>query len=176
MVMPFRERKKEQPEKEPEEKVIDISVPMKGNMTFGEPVNLRINGDFAGTLTTHGTLTISQTALVDANITGENIVIAGKVKGNVIARKMLVLMPTAIVTGDISTPKLNIVEGAVFQGKCHMMEDYLTVDELAQYLEIEEPAIVELASTGKIPAFKEGEAWRFERVKIDSWAAAGKVQ
>lgn len=85
-------------------------------------------------------------------------------------------MPTAIVTGDISTPKLNIVEGAVFQGKCHMMEDYLTVDELAQYLEIEEPAIVELASTGKIPAFKEGEAWRFERVKIDSWAAAGKVQ
>ena len=47
MVMPFRERKKEQPEKEPEEKVGDISVPMKGNMTFGAPVNLRINGDFA---------------------------------------------------------------------------------------------------------------------------------
>lgn len=175
MVMPFRERKQVQ-EKEKEEKIVDISVPMKGDMTFGEAVNLRINGDFSGTLMTHGTLTISQTAMVEANITGENIVIAGKVKGNVVARKMLVLMPTAILTGDISTPKLNIVEGAVFQGKCHMLDDYLTVDELAQYLEIEEPAILELATSGKIPAVHEGGQWKFERIKIDTWAAAGKVQ
>ncbi len=175
MVMPFRE-KKQNIEKEKEEKVVEISVPMKGDMTFGEAVNLRINGDFIGTLVTRGTLTISQTALVEGNITGENIVVAGKIKGNIIAKKMLVLMPTAVLTGDISTPKLNIVEGAIFQGKCHMLDDYLTVDELAQYLEIEEPAIVELASTGKIPAVKDGEAWKFERVKIDSWAAAGKVQ
>ena len=175
MAMPFRGRK-ENKEVEKEEKVIEISAPMHGAMTFSEPVNLRINGDFTGALTTQGTLTISQTALIEANINGENIVVAGKIKGNVIAKKMLVLMPTAIVTGDISTPKLNIVEGAIFQGKCHMLDEYLTVDELAQYLEIEEPAIVELATSGKIPAFKDDSGWKFERVKIDSWAAAGKVQ
>jgi len=175
MAIPFRGRK-ETKEVEKEEKVIEISVPMHGVMTFSEPVNLRINGDFTGTLTTQGLLTISQTALIEANINGENIVVAGKIKGNVIAKKMLVLMPTAIVTGDISTPKLNIVEGAIFQGKCHMLDEYLTVDELAQYLEIEEPAIVELATSGKIPAFKDDSGWKFERVKIDSWAAAGKVQ
>jgi len=44
-----------------------------------------------------------------------------------------------------------------------MLEDVLTVDDLAQYLEIDIPAILELASTGKIPAFKEGENWKFER-------------
>ncbi len=175
MAIPFRGRK-ENKVVEKEEKVIEISVPMQGAMTFSEPVNLRINGDFFGALTTQGTLTISQTAFIEANISGENIVVAGKVKGNVLAKKMLVLMPTAIVTGDISTPKLNIVEGAIFQGKCHMLDEYLTVDELAQYLEIEEPAIVELASSGKIPAVKDDSGWKFERVKIDSWAAAGKVQ
>ena len=175
MVMSFRERK-DNKEKEKEEKVIEISVPMQGAMTFGEPVNLRINGDFTGTLKTHGTLTIGQTALVEANIIGENIVVAGKVKGNVLAKKMLVLMPTAILTGDISTPKLNIVEGAIFQGKCQMVDDILTAEEVAKYLEIDSPAIVELANSGKIPATRNGEQWTFERSKIDSWAASGKLK
>ncbi len=175
MGMPFRD-KKEVKEKVKEDKLIEISVPMQGAMSFSESVNLKINSDFFGSLTTKGTLTIGQTALVEANIQGENVVIEGKVKGNVVAKKMLVLLPSAILTGDISTPKLNIVEGAIFQGKCQMLEDYLTVDELAQYLEIEEPAIVELATNGKIPAIKDGNVWKFERMKIDNWAASGKIQ
>ena len=177
MVMPFRDRKDvKEKEKEKEDKLIEISVPMNGAMSFHEPVNLKISGDFSGSLITKGILTVGQTALVEADIQGENIIIEGKVKGNVVAKKMLVLMPTAILTGDISTPKLNIVEGAIFQGKCQMLDDYLSVDELAQYLEIEEPAIVELATNGKIPAIKDGNVWKFERVKIDTWAASGKVQ
>ncbi len=168
--------RKEVKETTPEEKVIEINAQMNGELIFGDPVNLKINGRYSGRLETRGTLTIGSTSQVDANITGENIVIAGKVRGNVIAKKMLVLMPSATLSGDISTPKLNIVEGAVFQGRCQMMEETLTVDDLAQYLEIETSAIVELASNGKIPAFKEGENWKFERVKIEQWATAGKVK
>ncbi len=171
--MPFRDRKEP---KKTEEKSIEISVPMQGMVTFCEAVNLKINGKFSGTLTTRGTLTIGNASQVDADIIGDNIIIAGKVKGNVLAKKMLVLMPTAVLTGDVTTPKLNVVEGAIFQGKCHMMDEYLTVDELAQYLEIDEPALVELAANGKIPAVKDADGWKFERVKIDSWAAAGKLQ
>lgn len=159
-----------------EEKVIEINAQMNGDLAFGDPVNLRINGRFVGRLDTKGTLTIGQNAQVDANISGENIVIAGKVKGNVTARKMLVLMPTAALIGDINTPKLNIVEGANFQGRCQMQEDVLSVEDLAQYLEIENAAIIELAMDGKIPAFKEGENWKFERNKIEQWAASGKVK
>jgi excisionase family DNA binding protein len=174
MAFGSRERKGQQVEEK--EKVIEIDVPMQGTLTFGDPVNLKINGKFAGTLDTRGTLSIGQGALIEANISGENIVVAGKVKGNVIARKMLVLMPTAVLSGDISTPKLNIVEGAVFQGKCQMLDEYLTLDELAQYLEIDEPAIVELAASGKIPAINDGGSWKFERIKIDSWASSGKIK
>jgi len=160
----------------PEEKVIEINAQMEGTLTFSDPVNLKIHGRYTGKLDTRGTLTIGPTAQVEANIAGENVILAGKVKGNIIAKKMLVLMPTAILHGDISTPKLNIVEGAVFQGRCHMLEDVLTIDDLAQYLEIEIPAILELATTGKIPAFKEGDAWKFDRAQIDQWASSGKVK
>lgn len=160
----------------PEEKSIEINAQMEGSLTFSDPVNLKIHGRYSGKLDTRGTLTIGPTAQVDANIVGENVIIAGKVKGNIIARKMLVMMPTAMLHGDISTPKLNIVEGAVFQGRCHMLEDVLTIDDLAQYLEIEIPAIIELASTGKIPAVKEGDNWKFERAQIDLWAASGRVK
>jgi excisionase family DNA binding protein len=173
--MAFGDRRERKPQVN-EEKTIEIDVPTQGTLTFAAPVNLKINGRFAGTLDTRGTLSIGHTALVEANISGENIVIAGKVKGNVIAKKMLVLMPTAVLSGDISTPKLNIVEGAIFQGKCQMLDEYLTVDELAQYLEIDGPAIVELATSGKIPAINDGGNWKFERIKIDSWASSGKIK
>ncbi len=167
--------RKETPKEAVEERPIEINAQMHGELTFSDPVNLKINGRFTGRLHTRGTLTISQTAQVEANISGESIIIAGKVKGNVEAKKMLVLMPSAVLNGDISTPKLNIVEGALFQGRCQMLEDFLSIDDLAQYLEIEPKTIVELASLGKIPAFKEGEMWRFERVKIDQWASSGMV-
>src|SRR5208283_2977740 len=115
----------------------------------------KIHGRYKGKLDTRGTLTIGPTAQVEANIIGENVIIAGEGKGNCTAKKMLVLMRTAVLHEEISTPKLNIVEGAIFQGHCHMLEDVLTIDHFAQYLEIEIPAIIELAATGKIPAVKE---------------------
>ena len=117
---------------------------------------------------------------VEANINGDNVIIAGKVKGNVSVTKMLTLLPTAILTGDINAPKLNIVEGAVFQGGCHMsvpeVHDWMGPKELATYLELEESSIMELVNSGKIPVVREGDRLRFERVQIDAWAASGMVK
>jgi len=157
------------------DKTIEINAQMQGTLSFKDPVNLKINGNFHGTLESAGTLTIGNSAFVEAHITGENIVIAGKVRGDIVAKRMLVLMPTAVLTGNISTSKLNIVEGAIFQGKCQMMENILNLEEVARYLEIEAPAILELANAGKIPGHKSGDSWTFERAKIDSWAASGKI-
>ncbi len=125
---------------------------------------------------TRGTLTISETGSVDGHVTGENIVIAGKVKGDVVAKKMLVLMPSAVLNGNITTPKLNIVEGALFQGKCQMLDEYMDIDGLAKYLELDATSILELANSGKIPAARNGNNWKFERTKIEAWAASEKVK
>jgi excisionase family DNA binding protein len=157
------------------ERDIEINAQMQGTLSFKDPVNLKVNGNFTGTLDTKGTLTVGSGAFVEAHITGENIVIAGKIRGDIIAKKMLVLMPTAILTGNITTPKLNIVEGALFQGQCQMVDEFLNIDEVAKYLELDTPAIMELADSGKIPAKKNGGEWTFERKKIDEWASSGKI-
>lgn len=167
-----------------EDKVIEISAQMQGSLNFKDPVNLKINGDFSGDLDTKGTLTIGENANVTANINGDNVIIAGKVIGDIKASKMLVLMPTANLQGDVETPKLNIVEGAIFQGHCNMTgetksfysEKLLNVSEVADYLEINTNEIEELANSGQIPGKKDGNAWKFERDQIENWAASGKVK
>ena len=62
-----------------EKKILDVDASMQGTLTFKDPVNLRINGDFEGKLDTKGILTISANAFVRADINGDEIVISGKV-------------------------------------------------------------------------------------------------
>lgn len=161
--------------KKAEEKILDVDAAMQGSLSFKEPVNLRINGKFEGTLETRGNLTVGSTATVIADIVGDNIIIGGKVKGRVTAKERLTLLPSAIVEGDIYPAKLNVAEGAILEGHCLMLHDFLNTDELARYLEVDLSSILEWATSGKIPALKEGENWKFERKAVDSWIASGKI-
>ena len=158
-----------------EEKVLDVDAAMQGNLTFKEPVNLRIHGKFEGNLETMGNLTIAPTAQVIGNITGDNVIIGGHLKGKVLARERLTLLPTAVIEGEIFPVKLNVAEGAVFEGRCSMLHDFLNAEELARYLEVDLSSILEWANSGKVPGAKEGNSWRFERKAIDSWVASGKI-
>ena len=161
--------------RKPEEKVLDVDAAMQGTLSFKDPVNLRINGKFEGNLDTKGNLTIGQTAIVFADIVGDNIVVGGRVKGRITAKERLTLLPSAIVEGEIYPAKLNIAEGAILEGRCSMLHDFLNSEELARYLEVDVNSVFEWASSGKVPGVKEGENWKFERKAIDSWIASGKI-
>ena len=192
--MAFRNKKKmdEDIELKPvsKEKILDVDASMQGSMTFRDPVNLRINGKFEGSLDTKGSLTIGKNAEVHASINGENIIIAGKVFGNVTASSSLSLNATANLTGDIATPRFDVTAGAVFQGKCDMStavkktkvsdatigEMLMNVDELARYLEVDSNSIMDWAKNGRIPAQKDGSGWRFDRAKVDSWIASERIK
>jgi len=158
-----------------EEKILDVDAAMQGTLTFKDPVNLRINGKFEGNLECRGNLTVGQTALIFADIIGDNIIVGGKIKGRVTAKERLTLLPTAIVEGDIFPARLNVAEGAILEGKCSMLHDFLNAEELARYLEVDLNSIMEWANSGKMPALKEGQDWKFERKAIDTWVASGKI-
>lgn len=158
-----------------EEKILDVDAAMQGTLTFKDPVSLRINGKFEGNLDTKGNLTIASTASVNADIVGDNVIIGGRTKGRITAKERLTLLPTAIVEGDIYPAKLNVAEGAIFEGRCSMLHDFLNSEELARYLEVDMNSVLEWASTGKVPAAREGDNWKFDRKAIDSWVASGKV-
>lgn len=50
-----------------------------------------------------------------------------------------------------------------------MNEKWLTVKEVAEYLQLSPDQIYRLAQQGRIPASKVGARWRFKRENIDRW-------
>jgi len=105
--------------KNTEEKVINITATMKGNLTFNDPVNLRLSGNFEGKLETKGTLIIGEEAnLQVTTIRGEDIKILGKVKGDIISSSCIELFPPCSVIGSIQAPILIVREGAGLKGHC----------------------------------------------------------
>ena len=89
-----------------------------GTLVFEGPV--RIEGYIEGEIAAQDTLTIGESAVVNAQITGTSIIIHGRVTGKVTARSRLEIHGLAKVFGSISTPSLVIHEGAVFEGQCTM--------------------------------------------------------
>ena len=166
--------------------MLEVDASMQGTLAFRDPVNLRINGNFEGNLNTKGNLMVGESAKVRADIVGESIVIAGTVTGNISAAKELKLISPASVVGDIKTPVLSIEEGAVIEGNIKMQfkegrggiagKALMTADELANYLEVDISVVNEWVSNGKLPAVKEGNSWRFDRLKIDEWVSSEKIR
>lgn len=172
--------------KKVEEKVLDVDASMQGTMSFKDPVNLHINGRFEGTLDTRGTLTIGEKAFVSANIVGDEITIAGRVTGEVVAKKSLKLVSPARVDGNIHTPLLEIGKGSVLNGNCQMTSgikgaqqpgaELIGLDEVAKYLEVDTSVVREWASSGKLPSIREGDKLYFDKAKIDEWIASERVK
>lgn len=165
------------------EKVLDVDASMQGTLVFKDSVNLKINGRFEGVLNTKGSLMIGETAVVNADITGESIVIAGNVNGNITALKSLKIIAPGRVKGDIKTPILSIAEGAVFDGNSKMfaqttdyVDNIMSAEDLARYLEIDMNLVREWADSGRLPGVRDGASWKFERSKIDEWVAQGKIK
>ncbi len=158
-----------------DEKMLDVDASMQGSLNFKDPVNLRINGKFDGNLQTQGNLTIGQHAVVTADIVGDTVIVAGKIKGNITAKKCLVIQSTAVIEGDIYPAKLSIAEGGFFKGACAMLGEFLNTEELARYLDVDMNLINEWAGNGKIPAIKQDDFWKFEKKAVDAWIAEGKV-
>ncbi len=171
-----------------EEKVLDVNASMQGSLRFDDPVNLRINGKFEGTLNTKGTLVIGKGAEIRANISGESIAIEGLVHGNIKATKSLKLGATARLAGDVETLKLVVEDGAEMNGKIQMSGrvssdgiggtrgDWMTLDQLAKYLEVERQKVNEWVNNDLLPGTREGGEWVFEKAKVDQWIAEGRVR
>ena len=53
-----------------------------------------------------------------------------------------------------------------------MARDILTIQEVAEFLRLNEKTTYRYASQGIIPGFKVGDAWRFRKSEIDKWIAS----
>jgi cytoskeletal protein CcmA (bactofilin family) len=79
-----------------------------------------IDGVVQGTISTGQNIAIGKNAQIEANIKAGSVVVAGRVKGNIIAKDRLELTPGSRVDGDVTTKTLVVAEGAILNGKCSM--------------------------------------------------------
>ena len=162
-----------------EEKVLEVNADMQGELTFKDSVNLTINGTFQGKLNTKGTLFIGHTANIKAEIVGEDITVAGKVEGNISAERRLRLIAPANIRGEIKSPLLVIEEGAILNGLCTMssqtISTYLTLKEMANYLQIEESTLLDWSQENKVPVIREGTRYLFDPKEVENWLSKEKV-
>jgi len=91
---------------------------VSGQLSFQGPA--RIDGKVDGEVTCQGTLTIGEDAEVKAKISGQVVIIHGKVEGNVSAKERIELLAPARLIGNINAPRLIITAGVVFDGDCSM--------------------------------------------------------
>jgi len=92
------------------------------NGTLQSDGGIRIEGVFQGDIDTAGNLVIGETAKVIAEISANNVSIAGAVKGNISGNRVEIL-ETGKVWGDLRVNSLLLNEGAYLRGQTMMHAD-----------------------------------------------------
>lgn len=97
---------------------IDSDTEIEGDIRFKD--SFRIDGKFKGRILSGISLIIGENGNIEADINVSSISINGKVKGSLTAKEEIEIFSKGRVTGQLTTPKLIIEEGAFFQGSCQM--------------------------------------------------------
>ncbi len=91
---------------------------LEGNIeTYG---NIRIEGKIKGDVKSKSKVALGNLSHIEGNVIAQNADIEGEVRGRLDISEVLVLKATAVIHGDISTGKLIVEPGAVFNGTCKM--------------------------------------------------------
>jgi cytoskeletal protein CcmA (bactofilin family) len=98
-----------------EQATIGRSVVIKGEISGAE--SLYIDGRIEGTVNfTDSRVTIGRNATVLANINAKDVVIMGKVTGNIHCTERLDIRSEGSLTGDVVTPRVSVEDGAMVKG------------------------------------------------------------
>ena len=92
------------------------SLQIKGQITGTE--DLQIDGKVEGAISLRGhQLTVGTTAQLNSEIHASEVIVFGKVVGNLHARDRVDVKTDGSVVGDISTARISIEDGAHFKGR-----------------------------------------------------------
>ena len=94
---------------------IGKSLVIKGEVTGSE--SLYIDGRVEGSINLSGNrVTVGRNGVVSANINAREIVVLGKVRGNITASDRVDIRSDGSLTGDVIAARISIEDGAFFKG------------------------------------------------------------
>ena len=98
------------------------SLVVKGEISGGE--DLQVDGRVEGPISLQSQrLTVGHTAHLNSEILAREVVIYGKVEGNLRARDRVEIKKDGSVIGDITTARISIEDGAYFKGRIEIDRD-----------------------------------------------------
>jgi cytoskeletal protein CcmA (bactofilin family) len=101
---------------------IGKSVLVKGELSGSE--DLYLDGEVEGSIDLQEhSLTIGPHGRVRANVKARDVVVHGKVDGNIHGTERVELKRSAVLMGDISTQRIVIEDGAFFKGAIDIKKD-----------------------------------------------------
>ncbi len=98
--------------------ILGPDTSFKGTIDAQE--SMRIEGNFEGTINSQGEVYIGEGAVVNADVYGKRVIVAGELKGTIEAINGLEITGTGRVYGDITGDRLIVDEGAVYKGNVNM--------------------------------------------------------
>ncbi len=100
---------------------IGKTVVIRGELKGSE--DLVVDGQLEGTIhLSEGRLTIGATANVAADLTAKDVLILGKLRGNIVATGRVELRAGSAVEGDVRALRLAVEDNAVFRGKVDLTQ------------------------------------------------------
>jgi len=98
-----------------EQATIGKSLVIKGEVTGSE--SLFVDGKIEGAINLPGNrVTVGRNGQVAANITAREVVVLGKVRGNISASDRVDIRSEGSLTGDVAAARIAIEDGAYFKG------------------------------------------------------------
>jgi cytoskeletal protein CcmA (bactofilin family) len=101
----------------------EVTVVGQGARLEGTVVStgsLRIDGRVTGRINADADVVLSSNSQVEADIQAQNVTVAGKFKGNIVAKGTTELARGGRVEGNITSKSLIVAEGAFFSGQSVM--------------------------------------------------------
>jgi cytoskeletal protein CcmA (bactofilin family) len=98
-----------------EQATLGKSLVIKGEVTGSE--SLYIDGRVEGSINLPGNrVTVGRNGVVSANISAREVVVLGKVRGNMTASDRVDIRGEGSLTGDVVAQRISIEDGAYFKG------------------------------------------------------------
>ena len=100
--------------------VIEPGIKFTGNIKFVKPFMIR--GNVNGKIDATSDLVIDSCSEVNADINAVRVLIKGKVRGNITAKKLVFVAASGTLDGDITAAQVVLEPGSSFSGKCTMVK------------------------------------------------------
>lgn len=101
--------------------------------------SIRIEGQITGDIKCKGDVTVGDNGVANSSISARNVIIAGKVRGNIVTSDKLTITSTGQLYGNVTSSKLVIDDGGIFMGKSQMggseaeqQKDQMSSDTISQ--------------------------------------------